>query len=262
MVDNAHGAYLKFLPQSRHPIDLGADLCCDSAHKTLPALTGAAYLHISHTVAPHFASRAKEALALFGSTSPSYLILQSLDLVNAYLSGGYAERLAAFAAALDEAKAALRAAGFTLCGDEPLKLTIAPKAYGYEGAELAAILEESGFMCEFSDPDFTVMMLTPEVGASALRRLVNCLLNLPRRAPIKEAAPSLTQLEAVLTPREALFAPTEEILCEACAGRVLAAVTVACPPAVPIAVCGERMSEETARTFAYYGITHCTVVKE
>lgn len=262
LVDNAHGAYLKFLPQSRHPIDLGADLCCDSAHKTLPALTGAAYLHISHTVAPHFAPRAKEALALFGSTSPSYLILQSLDLVNAYLSGGYAERLAAFAAALDEAKAALRAAGFTLCGDEPLKLTIAPKAYGYEGAELAAILEESGFMCEFSDPDFTVMMLTPEVGAPALRRLVNCLLNLPRRAPIKEAAPSLTQLEVVLTPREALFAPTEEILCEACAGRVLAAVTVACPPAVPIAVCGERMSEETARTFAYYGITHCTVVKE
>ena len=40
LVDNAHGAYLKFLPQSRHPMDLGADLCCDSAHKTLPALTG------------------------------------------------------------------------------------------------------------------------------------------------------------------------------------------------------------------------------
>ncbi|MBQ7283693.1 MAG: aminotransferase class V-fold PLP-dependent enzyme, partial [Oscillospiraceae bacterium] len=34
VVDNAHGAYLKFLPQSLHPIDLGADLCCDSAHKT------------------------------------------------------------------------------------------------------------------------------------------------------------------------------------------------------------------------------------
>ena len=42
LVDNAHGAYLKFLPQSLHPMDLGADICCDSAHKTLPALTGAA----------------------------------------------------------------------------------------------------------------------------------------------------------------------------------------------------------------------------
>ena len=41
LVDNAHGAYLHFL--DRHPMDLGADLCCDSAHKTLPVLTGGAY---------------------------------------------------------------------------------------------------------------------------------------------------------------------------------------------------------------------------
>ena len=47
LVDNAHGAYLRFLAPSRHPMDLGADLCCDSAHKTLPVLTGGAYLHIS-----------------------------------------------------------------------------------------------------------------------------------------------------------------------------------------------------------------------
>ena len=44
-VDNAHGAYLKFLPQTQHPMDLGSDLCCDSAHKTLPVLTGGAYLN-------------------------------------------------------------------------------------------------------------------------------------------------------------------------------------------------------------------------
>ena len=47
LVDNAHGAYLTFLPKSLHPMDLGADLCCDSAHKTLPVLTGGAYLHIA-----------------------------------------------------------------------------------------------------------------------------------------------------------------------------------------------------------------------
>ena len=46
LVDNAHGAYLKFLPHPAHPLDLGAALCCDSAHKTLPVLTGGAYLHI------------------------------------------------------------------------------------------------------------------------------------------------------------------------------------------------------------------------
>ena len=79
MVDNAHGAYLRFLPESLHPVDLGADLCCDSAHKTLPVLTGGAYLHVAHTDLLPYATN---ALALFGSTSPSYLILQSLDAVN------------------------------------------------------------------------------------------------------------------------------------------------------------------------------------
>ena len=49
LVDNAHGAYLRFLQPSLHPLDLGADLCCDSAHKTLPVLTGGAYLHLSPT---------------------------------------------------------------------------------------------------------------------------------------------------------------------------------------------------------------------
>ena len=47
LVDNAHGAYLAFLNESLHPIALGADMCCDSAHKTLPVLTGGAYLHLS-----------------------------------------------------------------------------------------------------------------------------------------------------------------------------------------------------------------------
>ena len=52
LVDNAHGAYLRFLNPSRHPMDLGADLCCDSAHKTLPVLTGGAYLHVSKKAFP------------------------------------------------------------------------------------------------------------------------------------------------------------------------------------------------------------------
>ena len=64
IVDNAHGAYLKFLPESLHPLDLGADLCCDSAHKTLPVLTGGAYLHISRNADPALIAAAKDALAL------------------------------------------------------------------------------------------------------------------------------------------------------------------------------------------------------
>ena len=70
LVDNAHGAYLNFLPQSLHPMALGADLCCDSAHKTLPVLTGGAYLHIGKGAPDLLSQQAERAMALFASTSP------------------------------------------------------------------------------------------------------------------------------------------------------------------------------------------------
>ena len=57
--DNAHGAYLRFLSPSLHPMDLGADLCCDSAHKTLPVLTGGAYLQIAQSAPDFFVQNAK-----------------------------------------------------------------------------------------------------------------------------------------------------------------------------------------------------------
>ena len=65
-----HGAYLRFLPGgSRHPIDLGAAACCDSGHKTLPVLTGGAYLHLGPKAPVQEESTVRSALALFGSTS-------------------------------------------------------------------------------------------------------------------------------------------------------------------------------------------------
>ena len=77
LVDCAHGAYLRFLQPSQYPVDLGADLCCSSAHKTLPVLTGGAYLHISDAAPSIFREQADSAMMMFCSTSPSYLILQS-----------------------------------------------------------------------------------------------------------------------------------------------------------------------------------------
>ena len=71
---NAHGAYLRFLPGgSRHPIDLGAAACCDSGHKTLPVLTGGAYLHLAPKAPVQEESTVRSALALFGSTSRLHL---------------------------------------------------------------------------------------------------------------------------------------------------------------------------------------------
>lgn len=262
LVDNAHGAYLRFLPQSRHPIDLGADLCCDSAHKTLPVLTGGAYLHIAESMPQTLRAQAKDALALFGSTSPSYLILQSLDAANRTLAQGYRARLADFLPLVQRAKDALTAQGYALCGDEPLKLTLRTKPYGYRGAELAARLAEGGVVCEFADPDFLVMMLTPEIGESGLARMVEVLAAVPRRDAIWEEPPAFRRAERVMSIREAMLASGERVPVETSEGRVLASASVGCPPAVPVLVCGERIDAHAIACFGYYGIKTCMVVKQ
>ena len=256
LVDNAHGAYLRFLEPSRHPMDLGADLCCDSAHKTLPVLTGGAYLHCT----AEFRDWAKNALALFGSTSPSYLILQSLDGVNPYLAS-LTDRMKEFVPRVEAVREKLWARGYVLYGQEPLKLTISAKPYGYTGLELAKILREHHIVSEFADPDFLVLMLTPENTPADLDVLAQALLSIPGRAPISERPPRIHPGQRVCSPREAMLFPMQTLPVSECEGRILAAATVGCPPAVPIVVSGERIDDHAIACFRYYGITHCSVMK-
>ena len=261
LVDNAHGAYLRFLPESRHPIDLGADMCCDSAHKTLPVLTGGAYLHIAPSAPELFVQQAKQALALFGSTSPSYLILQSLDACNRVLSESYRAELAAFTLETGRLKQELARHGYILCGDEEMKLTISAKPFGYTGMELSDFLLSQGIVSEFADPDYIVFMFAPENGAESLHQLKSALMALPRRNAIAETAPAFRNAEQLLSIREAALSPSEIIpACES-EGRILAAATVGCPPAVPIVVCGERIDRHAIECFRYYGIENCIVIK-
>ena len=171
-VDNAHGAYLKFLPESLHPIDLGADICCDSAHKTLPVLTGGAYLHVSHSAPNCFAENAKKALEFFGSTSPSYLILESLDQANAYLEESFKNQLKSFIPRLLNLKSVLEEKGYSFIGDEPMKLTIDAKKYGYTGDDLADILAKNRVTVEFHDPDYLVMMPSVNTDIDSLEKML------------------------------------------------------------------------------------------
>ena len=261
LVDNAHGAYLAFLEPSLHPIKLGADMCADSAHKTLPCLTGAAYLHISRNMPESTAARAKGAMALFGSTSPSYLILESLDRANAYLDDEYKARLNDYVGVLDRLKERLSSLGYTLVGDEPMKLTVAPKSYGYTGYELAEYLEANHIIPEFSDPDYLVLMPTPQISESELQGLEALLASLPRKEAITDTPPTLSLPERAMSPREAIMSENEAVGIADAEGRILSAITVGCPPAVPIVVSGERISKAAIEAFGYYGIDSCSVVK-
>lgn len=258
-VDNAHGAYLKFLPVSCHPMDLGADICCDSAHKTLPVLTGGAYLHLSDELFCEFSSQVKSALEIFGSTSPSYLILQSLDAANSYLED-HSARLERFITCVDALKSSLIEGGYELYGNEPLKITLKAKKYGYYGYDLADILAKKGAVCEFSDPDFVVIMLTPELDGEDLARLEEILLSIEKMEEIDEPVPSFHRAERAVSVREAMLSPAECLPVSECLGRVVTVSSVGCPPAVPIVISGEIIDREAIKCFEYYGIKKCNVV--
>ena len=259
LVDNAHGAYLKFLPDDRHPISLGADLCCDSAHKTLPVLTGGAYLHIAKGAPEECMDQAEHAMALFASSSPSYLILQSLDRCNAYLADGYRDKLAICAERIGKIKKALMDRGWELIGEESLKMTLAPKSMGYTGDALHDLLRGQGMECEFSDPDFLTAMLTPETDAASMARLEKALLSVPQKTPVVQLPPPLPRLQRAMSIREAMLGPSAEIPVENAAGRVLAGAPNLCPPCVPIAVPGEVIDPAAILCFRYYGIGRCRV---
>ena len=258
VVDNAHGAYLKFMPTDTHPITLGADLCCDSAHKTLPVLTGGAYLHVSASAPEVFVSEAKNALALFGSTSPSYLILQSLDRCNSYLEG-LNDRLSTLVTRIDELKCRLTEQGYVLAGEEALKITVLSKFYGYRGEDFADICEKNGLYLEFADPDHAVLMLTDE-NREDLNKIAEILLSIPKREPINESMPIITPPVSAMSIREATLSPSKTVkVCDS-VGMIATALTVGCPPAVPIVVSGEIITENAVKAFEYYGIKTVSVL--
>lgn len=258
-VDNAHGAYLHFLDKPFHPMDLGADICCDSAHKTLPVLTGGAYLHIHKEAPVSFGKYAKSAMALFGSTSPSYLTMISLDLCNAYLENEYRKRLAETIVQINGLKHQLEEAGWQLTGREPLKVTIcAPE--NITGTDLAKRLRQKKIECEYADPQYLVLMLTPENTAEDMAYLCDALgeNHLPY---VQRQSMQIKMCQQIISIREAVFAEHEVISVAEAKGRICGTPTVSCPPAIPIVVSGELVDENILQIFEYYGITNLDVVK-
>jgi len=251
LVDNAHGAHLKFLPEDLHPLKQGAALCCDGAHKTLPVLTGGALLHAGDDFT---ASELKRAMALFSSTSPSYLIMQSLDACASYLETDGRAEFAALVKRLDSLRKLAKERGLFVFDSEPARLSVAGAPKGYDG-DLAAFFREHGVECDYSAGGAAVLMPTPfntEAEFSALRTALEAF------APDEGylfSPPSLPPLpKKVMTPREAVLAPCVECPVEKLTGKVAAETKILCPPGVAIVAAGEEIDENGQKLLKSTGI--------
>lgn len=261
-IDNAHGAYLRFLEPSLHPIDLGADLCCDSAHKTLPVLTGGAYLHLSESLNQVWKNDVKHFMEYFSSTSPSYLIMASLDAANEVLDTAFKKSLSECIQRVDGLKNTLIQHGYTILSGEPMKITISTKEFGYTGNEIANLLMESDIYPEFYDSDYIVLMPSPYNTKDDLKRLETCLCKIERKSVVFNSFPKLERARKVMNVRQALFAPSTMIEVSKSLGQVCSSVSVSCPPAILPVIPGEVISESSIEVMKYYGIETVRVVKE
>lgn len=261
IVDNAHGAHLAFFERNIHPISLGADMCCDSAHKMLPAFTGASVLHTSRG---EYADKLKGAMGLFGSTSPSYLIMASLDLCTQYIDGNIRRDLAENVRLANELRSRF-ADRLTFADGDPLHITVKACENGYDGTELAELLRENGVECEYADSELMVLLMSPMSVAEDYERLENALdralCSAKRNQPCRNMGIEMKLPKKAMSIREAVFSPSEEIPVEKAEGRVCATVNVPCPPAVPIAASGEIIDRGCINIFKRYGIPVVNVVK-
>ena len=233
-VDGAHGAHLPFL--GLEPFR-GADCVAASAHKTLPAM-GQSALLFANGFDP---DRVRQMASVFGTSSPSYPMLASLDAARDWMEreGALAyERAAARVAELRGRFPSLRPGhGLSL---DPTRFTLKAR----DGHALARALADRGVVPEMADRGHVVFICTAQDSGADFRALAGRLEELREQL---EDGPPLTPPplpQTVLTPRQALFAPRETVELAQSAGRTAAGHIAPSPPGVPVVAPGERIEKK------------------
>lgn len=199
--DNSHGTHLAFYKEGNlHPIGCGADIVIDSAHKTIPALTGGAFLHLCGKYSASWREFV-EAMEVFGSSSPSFLIAASLEWAARYMDSSRAE-LAALAVRLEGVRNRLRAVGCSfLDNSDPFRLTI----FAGNAREIDAHLCSGGIISEFSDDNAVVLIPSIMNTGDDYEALCDRMKDI-NVVTVSPPAPGGLRHVQTVSPHEALFA--------------------------------------------------------
>lgn len=247
LVDEAHGAHFPFhpaLPPST--LSLGADGVVQSLHKTGGSLTQSSLCHLGHgsRILPE---RLQEMLRLVQSTSPSYLLMASLDLARRELALRGRE---AWERALELAHEARRRID-ALPGlrvrptDDPTKLLIDVRGRGTTGFRAADWLwEEAGVAVEAAGLTYLLAVLSPGDSREQLDALIAELERLPAGEGAPVLPPEPPWPEVILPPREAYLARKEPVPLGRAEGRIAAELVAPYPPGIPVVAPGERLTAD------------------
>ena len=246
LVDEAHGAH--FTGECGLPVSavrLGADMVCQSAHKTLCALTGAAYLHICGDGVD--TGRVKRALMSFGSSSPSYPIAASADAARAVLAETRYDDI------IDECEKFCKALTHmtkirVLGNDDPTRIVLCFADYDISGCEVLALLSDRyGIDIEMADQINIVLIATPWNTHGDFMSLFRALLDITEPLGKRKTAAEIPPYECergVIYPEEAWFSDSEQVPIDDAEGRTAAAVVAAYPPGCAVLVPGTVITRD------------------
>lgn len=279
LVDAAHGAHFdasELLPES--PLKMGANMVAMSAHKTLPSLTQTAYLHVGAGIN---ISKVDFYVSAFLSTSPSYMLLCSMDYARFYMEeygeSDY-ENLIKLCQVYRDKINSLRK--FYILGLEDLrgssgnynedinKYTMDLTRYvlnvpkGYSGHKLLEYLRANKIQAEMSDSRNVVLIFSPFNRSQDFKELYialkNCDLN-----TLKQEYIDLIDYDvpvSIMYPYEVMDREKTIVEVRNSLGKISAVAIVPYPPGIPIVMPGERLDEITIVAIEYYLKCNVTVL--
>lgn len=269
IVDAAHGAHFRFGEDfPADALSLGADYVIESLHKTLPSLTQTAVLHIKGKLADR--ERTEQALQIYMSTSPSYLLIAScaecLRIMKAEGKTGmskYYQRLNELRGLISSlSECVLLGREGTVFDHDPGKVVFGFR--GYTGGEIAAhLLNTYRIETEADFPGYTVTMTSICDSDEDLFRFGSALKQLRRELPLRgnQMFPELKMpsAEKVMSPAEAMDCETVNVPLLKAAGKISAHNICPYPPGTPLLTAGEKISQEHIEAAMFYAEHGCAL---
>jgi arginine/lysine/ornithine decarboxylase len=259
MIDEAHGAHFRFHRMFPKPaLDGGADLCVQSLHKTLPALTQTALLHgnrnclLDRKVVEMTASMVQ-------TTSPSYLLMASIDIARGFMENKGEELYEVLRICLNnfdgelEKRTVIRRTALKYENFETdfSRIVLSFDKTSLTGISASQLLQERfGIVAEMADLRHVVLIATPFHNSSDFERLLSALEKLsceyqandPARIDKRRTEWPWTLPERVMPLRQALFERKCEVPINEAEGAISALPVIPYPPGIPVLNPGERIT--------------------
>jgi len=266
LVDEAHGPHLKFHPSLPiSALEAGADIAVQSTHKIIGGMTQASMLHAQGNRI-NFRTLTN-LLKVVQTTSPSYILMASLDLARMQMATEGEKLLEKTIKLAEEArlrinripglscfsKNTVQDSMFSKMGDlDVTKLTVTVKELGLSGYQVSQMLNSSyNIQVEMADPFHVLVIVSIGDRRDDLNRLVEALREISKNhppksdcSPLEEVDLPLFQNKVEISSHEAFFSEHQFLNLPDAVGQVSSEIVTVYPPGIPVLIPGEVITRE------------------